>query len=147
MVTKKYQAKSAYAQVDLHQTFLEMRCTKRGDVREFLTSLCCKCEKLAAVGVTVTDKKYERTILKGIPSELATFASHLLFLALIIHDASPVDLDALINQICEKADRLKSRCTKAQGAKKDFTDEALSATASNDGNIRKMSSVLKMVLK
>ena len=112
MVTKEYQAKSTYAQADLHQAFLEMRCTKGGDVREFLASLCCKREELAAAGVTVTDKEYERTILKGIPSELATFASHLLSSALIIHSASPVDLDALINQICEEADRLKSRAQK-----------------------------------
>ena len=63
MVTKEYQAKSAYTQADLHQAFLEMRCAKGGDVREFLASLCCKREELAAAGVSVTKKEYERTIL------------------------------------------------------------------------------------
>ena len=139
MVAKEYQAKSAYAQADLHQAFLEMRCAKGGDVREFLASLCCKREELAAAGVTVSDKEYERTILRGIPSELATFASHLLSSALIIQSSAPIDLDALINQICEEADRLKSRRPKGQGGKKDSTttDEALSATASDDGKQRR----------
>ena len=63
MVTKEYQAKSAYVQADLHQAFLEMCCAKRGDVREFLASLCCKREELAATGVSVTEKEYEQTIL------------------------------------------------------------------------------------
>ena len=133
IVTKEYQAKSAYAQADLHQAFLEMRCTKGGDVKEFLASLCCKREELAATGVPVTEKEYERTILRGIPSKLATFASHLLSSALIVHGATSVNIDALISQICEEADRLKSRRARGQGGKKDHTDEALSATASDDG--------------
>ncbi len=42
MVTKEYQAKSAYAQANLHQSFLEMCCAKGGDVWEFLGNLCYK---------------------------------------------------------------------------------------------------------
>ena len=137
-VTKEYQAKSTYAQADLHQAFLDMRCAKGGDVRDFLASLCCKREELAAAGVSVTEKEYERTILRGIPSELATFASHLLSSALIIKSSAPINLDALVNQICEEADRLKSRRAKGQGGKKDSTtDEALAATAPDDGKRRR----------
>ena len=103
-------------------------------MREFLTNLCCKCEELAAARVSVTEKEYEHTILRGIPNELVTFASHLLSLAQIIRSSAAVDLDALVNQICEKANRLKSRHMKGgQGGKKDPTDEALAATASKDG--------------
>ncbi len=47
MATKEYQAKSAYAQADLHQSFLDMRCTKGGDIREFLGNLCYKWEEIA----------------------------------------------------------------------------------------------------
>ena len=66
-----------------------------------------------------------------------TFASHLLSLALIVHGAASIDLDALINQICEEADRLKSKRGKGQSGKKDPTiDEALAATASDDGKRR-----------
>jgi len=63
MVTKEYQAKSAYTQANLHQSFLEMCCAKGGDVREFLGNLCYKREELAASGVDITDKEYEHTIL------------------------------------------------------------------------------------
>lgn len=136
MVTREFQAKSAYAQADLHQSFLEMRCAKGGDVREFLASLCYKKEELAAAGVLVTEKEYERTILRGIPNELATFASHILSSALIVHSAKAIDIDALINQINEEAERLKSRRTRGQhgqGGKKEATDEALAATGSEGG--------------
>ena len=102
-------------------------------MREFLASLGCKREELATAGVTVMEKEYECTILRGIPNELATFASHLMSSALIVHGAKSINLDALTNQICEEADRLKSRHSKGQREKKDSTDKALSATASNDG--------------
>ena len=62
-VTKEYQAKSAYAQADLHQAFLDIRCTKGGDIREFLANLGYKREELAAASVDITDKEYECTIL------------------------------------------------------------------------------------
>jgi len=37
-VTEEYTAKSIYAQNDLEQSFLEMRCPKGGDVRTFLNN-------------------------------------------------------------------------------------------------------------
>ena len=140
MVTKEYQAKSAYAQADLHQSFLEMRCAKGGDVREFLGNLCYKREELAASGVDITDKEYERTILQGIPSELATFASHILSLAHLVHGATSINTDALINQINEEAERLKirrGRGQSSQGGKKEATDEALSVTEGGKKKHRK----------
>jgi hypothetical protein len=103
LVTKEYQAKSAYAQADLHQVFLEMQCTKGGNIREFLSGLCCKCKELATAGISVTEKEYECTILRGIPSKLATFMLHLLSSALIIQSSQPINIDALINQICKEA--------------------------------------------
>ena len=108
-LTQEHQAKSAYARADLHQTFLEMRCAKGEGVREFLASLHYKREELAAAGVHVTEKEHERTILRGIPSELATFASHLLSSAQLVHGTSTVSLDDLVHLICEEADRLKSQ--------------------------------------
>ena len=108
-ITQKYQAKSAYVQADLHQAFLDMCCVKGEDVRTFLASLCYKKEELAAAGVQVSEKEYEHTILRGIPDELATFASHLLSSAFIVHGAAPINLDTLTSLICEEADRLKSR--------------------------------------
>ncbi|KAF8489659.1 hypothetical protein F5888DRAFT_1870139 [Russula emetica] len=129
MVTKEYQAKSAYAQADLHQSFLEMHCAKGGDR-----------EELAAAGVHVTEKEYERTILRGIPSELATFASHILSSALIVQSTAPINIDALINQICEEADRLKSRRAhgkSGQGGKEATTEEVFAAKESEGRKRRK----------
>src|SRR5712671_5738667 len=112
---------------------MEMRCAKGEDVRQFLASLCYRREELVTAGVKVTEKEYERTILCGIPSELATFASQLLSSALIIGPATSIDPDALHNQICEEADCLKSRraCGQPdQGAKRETT-EAFEATESD----------------
>ena len=37
-VNELFTAKSVYTKADLHQAFLDMRCPKGGDVREYLTS-------------------------------------------------------------------------------------------------------------
>ena len=58
-------------------------------------------------GVQITGKEYLRTIVRGIPNELATFASHVVSSALI--NATAINIDAPINQIYEEADRLKIR--------------------------------------
>jgi hypothetical protein len=137
-VTWEYQAKSMYAQADLHQSFLEMRCAKGEDVQEFLASLCYKKEELAAAGVRVTEKEHERTILRSIPPEFTTFASHLLSSALA-HGAGSVNLEALTSQICEEANRLKNRHARGQsgqGGKNKQETEVFVATESNDGEKR-----------
>ncbi len=71
----EFTVQSVYTQNDLEQVFFDMRCPKGGDVHAFLTALRYKKEELAAAGVTVTQKEYQRTILKSIPDELAKFAS------------------------------------------------------------------------
>jgi LTR polyprotein gag-polypeptide-like protein/zinc knuckle protein len=139
MVTKEYQAKSTYVQADLHQSFLEMCCAKRGDIQEFLGNLCYKWEELAASGVDITDKEYEHTILWGISTELTTFASHILFSAHLVHGATSINTDALINQICEEAEQLKiwhRRGQSSQGEKKEAMDEALAITNPESGKKR-----------
>jgi hypothetical protein len=131
-ITREFQAKSAYVQADLHKAFLKMHCTKGEEVRDFLASLCCKCEELAAAGVLISEKEYECTILRGIPSELAMFALHLLASALIVHSATSIDLDTLVNQICKEADRLKSQrmCSQpSEGRKSKLETEVFMAAA------------------
>jgi gag-polypeptide of LTR copia-type len=100
MVTKEYQVKSTFAQADLRQVFLDMQCAKGGNVREFLTSLGCKREELAAAGVKVTEEEYKQMILRGIPFKLVTYALHLLSSAAIIDKSASINLDALISHIC-----------------------------------------------
>jgi hypothetical protein len=133
ILSQEYTAKSAYAQNDLEDAFLEMRCPQGGDVRDFLTSLRHKREQLTAAGVQITNRDYRRTVLRGIPDKLATFASQLLTAT---HAASPstdMATDTLIGHICEEADRLKTRQRNQQrsrGAKREeeAADEALAVT-------------------
>jgi hypothetical protein len=108
-VTEEYTAKSVYAQNDLEQTFLEMHCPKGGDVQAFLTSLRYKKEELAAAGVRITNKDYQRTILRGIPEELAKFAAQIMTSAQLAHRITQIDTDTLIDHICEEAERIKNR--------------------------------------
>jgi hypothetical protein len=105
-VSKEYKAKRTYAQNDLEDACFKMTCPKGGNVRR---------EVLAAAGVHITDKEYQRTLLRGIPDELARFASQLLSATRLVHHASTVDTDTLIDYICEEAERLKNR--RAQGQK------------------------------
>jgi gag-polypeptide of LTR copia-type len=130
MLHEEYQAKSTYAKNHLEQTFLDMRCAKGGDVRAFLRGLQHKHEELAATGVTISDRDYRRTVLRGIPEDLARFASWLL----TSHGDTPTSTDSLINDICEEADRSKNHRTRDQsgrgggGKKEGQQDEALAAT-------------------
>ena len=113
-----------------------MHCTMEGNVYKSLANLGYKREELAAADVDIIDKEYECTILQGILNELATFASQLLSSALIVHNAASVNINALINQINEEANRLKTRRAHGQsnhrGKKEATTDEALAATGSDD---------------
>ena len=136
-VSTEFTAKSVYAQNDLESAFYEMRCQKGEDVRVFLTNLRYKREELAAAGVLITDRDYQRTVLRGITEELARFASAILSSARIFGSTSSVDTETLIDHICEEADRLKNRRAKLQanqkgsGTKTQATgDEALAATGS-----------------
>ena len=67
--------KTAHAQANMHQLFLDMQCLKGGDVREFLSSLKKRCHELKAANVTVTEPKYKRTIIHGLPGPLSAYAS------------------------------------------------------------------------
>ncbi|KAH9057701.1 hypothetical protein EDB87DRAFT_1686022 [Lactarius vividus] len=64
----------------------------RGDVRAFLTSVRYKREELAAAGVTISHRDYQRTVLRGIPEELARFAANLLSAARLVHSVTTVDV-------------------------------------------------------
>ena len=103
-VTKEYQAKSAYAQADLHQALLgNALCRREAHVRDFLASLPGgKREELAAAGVSVTEKKYERApSSKASLSELATFALHLLSFG-THHEECCFGIDLVTSLICNQ---------------------------------------------
>jgi len=79
-LTEDYKAKNAYAKSDLQEAFFDMRCPKNGDVQAFLDRLSLKWEELVAAGAPVTDKDYERAILRGIPEDFTRFASQMLLI-------------------------------------------------------------------
>jgi len=126
-----------YAQNDLEHAFLQMCCPRGGDVWAFLTNLTYKRKELAAASVTISTKDYERTVLRGIPENLAKFAAHLLSSARLIHGTASIDTNTLISHICEEAERMKNHCMRDQsnqgGKKEGQTDEALAATSSDGG--------------
>ena len=66
-------------------------------------------EELAAVGVTVTAREYQSAILKAIPEEMLKFTFRLLTASQMFAPTTQIDLDALINHICEEADHLTTR--------------------------------------
>ena len=108
----EFTAQSVYAQNDLEEAFFSMACAKGEDVRVFLTSLRYKREELAAAGVRITQREYQRTILKSLPDELAEFAAQLL--SFVQHSGHTLDTDTLINSVIEESECLKNRCTHSQ---------------------------------
>jgi len=142
-ITTLFTAKSMYNQADLHQAFLDMRCLRGGDVREYLTSLRMKRHELKAANISVTDIKYKRTILKGLPDVLAAHAMQTLStLRLAVkYTSKPIDMLDVIDSVCEEADCVKTRCAlkdqslgQGKGKKGAQTDEALAATTFEHGN-------------
>ncbi len=136
-VTDKFTAKSVYAQNDLKTTFYNMCCPRGGDVRVFLRGVRYKCEELAAARVYITNKDYQRTVLRGILEELAHFTSTVLSSTHLVHHVTTVYTETLIEHICKEADWIKSSRPKMHpnsnqsGARTQATrDEALAATGS-----------------
>ena len=74
-IVVEYTSKGAYAQTDLRQKFMEMRCADNDNVCEFLDDLRVKREELASVGVDIDEKDYRSTILASLPFALSNFAS------------------------------------------------------------------------
>ncbi len=108
----EFTTQSIYAQNDLEEAFFNMCCAKGEDIQTFLTALRCKHEELAAVGVQITQREYQHTILKSLPNELAKFAAQLLVSA--HHSGFILDTDILISSIIEESERLKNRRVRSQ---------------------------------
>ncbi len=91
-----------------------------------------------AVGVEISSHDYQKTVLKGIPEDLARYTSSALTLVRVF--GSVLSTDTLIGLICEEADRLKNQQAKSNQNKsgknsQSAGDEALAPTGS-EGNKR-----------
>jgi len=127
-IVTEYTEKGSYAQTDLRQKFLELKCPPQGNIREFLDNLRVKKEELATVGVIIDDGDYRSTILSSLPTPLANFASMQLAAARMFSSEKTISPDILISLINEEADRQKvqkGRRTEAGKGKPDEKDEAL----------------------
>jgi len=109
--------KTAHAQANMHQSFLDMRCPKGGDIQEFLSSLKKRRHELTVAGVTVTKPEYKRTIIHGVLDPLSAYASQTMgSLRLTCKlTRSPFDMMDVIDTLCKEADRIKMVKDLAQG--------------------------------
>ena len=137
IIKLEFMAKSAYTRNALHQSFMEMRCPKGGNVRAFLTSLKTQHNKLLAAGVTVNNEDFERIVLDGIPDALGTYASQLLTSARL--NGNTLAMKDIIYALSEEADRTRNRhmpkdqSQGQRGNKKGQPDEALATTNTSKG--------------
>jgi hypothetical protein len=106
-IVMEYTENGSYAQTDLRQKFLELKCSPQGNVHEFLDNLRVKKEELATVGVIIDDGDYRSTILSSLPTPLANFASMQLAAARMFSSAKTISPDFLISLINEEVDRQK----------------------------------------
>ena len=103
-VKAEFSVKSQYAEPDMLTSFLEMHCPHGGNVRSFLRLMHVKCEELAAVGVTMSDKEYQSAIIKSLLEEMSKFASGLLTAACVLTPSTSIDPNILIDHISKEAD-------------------------------------------
>ena len=84
-ITMEFTQKGMFAQTELCTRFLDMKCLEKGNVWEFLDSLCMKHEELAMVGIETDTKDYLSTIISSLPMSLSNFASHQLATTKLYH--------------------------------------------------------------
>jgi hypothetical protein len=130
-IVAEYTEKGAYAQTDLRTRFLESKCPKKGNVREFLDGLRVKREELATVGVDIDKKDYRSTIISSLPVPLANFASNQLAAAKLYAPTKTIVLDSLISLISEEYERQRTQRSRRAGSlksKDDDRDEAMAVS-------------------
>jgi hypothetical protein len=90
---------------------MELKCPDRGNVREFLDSLCVKKEELLTYGVTIEDKDYHSTMIASLLNHLSNFASNLLTSVRLYSSTKTIDPDGLIALISEESERNMATCS------------------------------------
>ena len=134
-INQEYTKKSVFAQTELCTTFLKSKCSKKGNIRQFLDDLRSKREELSSVGVDIDEKDYHSTIISSLPTFLSNFTSSQLAAAKFYSSTKTIDPDALISLISEEYEWQKSQHTRHAGGSKpkDESDEALAADLGKHG--------------
>jgi len=131
-IVREYTEKGTFAQTELRNCFLEMKCPDNGDVRQYLDDLHVKREELVTMGVEIDEKDYRSTIISSLPIHLSNFTLNQLSVARLYAPTKTIDPDALISLIAEESEHQHSqRAHRGNGSgkvKNDDKDEALSVT-------------------
>jgi hypothetical protein len=117
-----------------------MKCSKGGNVLEFLTTMRTKCYKLQAINVDISDSDYKHAILHGLPDALTPFTSLMLIHLNLSSEytGKPINLSRFINLVSEEANCMKACCmSKDQSSKGKNGSQTNKALAVTDGNNRK----------
>jgi len=116
---------------------LELKCPNKGDVHEWLDSLCVCREELAQVGVGIDEKDYHSTIILSLPIYLASFASSQLAAARLYSPTKSIDPDNLISLISEEYERQRNSHSRRSGfpsSKTQEPDEAMAVYTPGSSN-------------
>lgn len=128
-IVEEYMSKGIYAQTDLHQKFMDIKCMDKANVCEFLDSLWVKQEELASVEVDIDEKDYCSTILVSLPFALSNFVLAQLAAVQMWAPTKSINSDDLITLInkeynCQKA---QHTCHTGAGKSKDQDDDEVMA--------------------
>jgi len=136
-----FTVKTNFMQTDLHQSFMDMKCLKGGNVWKFLTELRQKCHHLIAISVPITDIEYKCTILHGIPEPLMLYALQMLNSLTIAsrYTGKPVNILEFIDMVSEEAKCVKTQHTpkdqaQGKGKNRSQSNKALAADATSEGS-------------
>ena len=127
---------------DLHQSFLDMKCPRGGNIQEFLGSLKMRQHELWAIGITIINPEFKQMMLHSILDSLSTFVAQTLNSLTIVsrYTGTSVDMSELINMVSEEANHAKTYHTPkdqtTKGKAESQNDKALAITKGN-GNNRK----------
>ncbi|KAJ3884961.1 hypothetical protein GG344DRAFT_30452, partial [Lentinula edodes] len=75
------------------------KCPEKSNVRTYLDDLRMEREKLAAVGVDISEKDYLSTIIGSLPIHLSNFASNQLTAAQQFSPSKTINPDVLVSII------------------------------------------------
>jgi len=140
-----FTTKTDFMQMDLHQSFMDMKCPKGGNIWKFLMDLRQQHHHLTTIRIPITNIKYKCTILYSILEPLALYALQTLNSLTIAsrYTCKPVDISELIDMISKEAKHTKSQCppkdlTQAPGkGKTGQSNKALTTTNMSEGGSSK----------
>ena len=107
---------------ELWAKFLMLRCSDKGNARDFLRGLRLRREKLAQVGVTISDKDYLSTIISSLPEALSIFTSSQIAWT-TQQSSKPMDVNVLMMMLLQEVNQQYLRTQKHKHRDRKGKDE------------------------